>query len=137
MPLTFNVKIQAVALAALFAATPALAQVDQLPAYAYDMVAEVTMATTADATCDGIKQRPKRVQNYIVKLYGRLAQDGIAVADAAASFQSEFSLSEIAKREVALRARHGVASEGADALCTAIRAEARDNKALAAMMRIR
>jgi Family of unknown function (DUF5333) len=137
MPLTFNAKNLAVLLAALLAGGPALAQVDELPAYAYDMVAQVTMATTADATCDGIKQRPKKVQNYIVNLYGRLAQDGIAVADAAANFQTDLALAEIAKREVDLRARHGVASQGADALCAAIRAEAKDNKALAAMMRIR
>ena len=118
-------------------AAPAFAQVDELPAYAYDMVAEVTMATTADTTCDNIKARSKKVQDHIVALYGRLAADGISANDAAQHFQGEFAQEQFATREVALRERHGVSLEGAEALCTAIRAEAKANATLKGLMRIR
>lgn len=122
---------------ALTLPTLAVAQVDELPAYAYDVVAEVTMATTADTACDKISARPKKVQDHIVDLYVRLAVDGVSTNDAAEHFQGEFALEQIAAREVSLREKHGVAPEGVDALCAAIRAEAIDNDVLKGLMRIR
>lgn len=117
--------------------TLAVAQVEELPAYAYDMVAEVTMATTADASCDNISARPKKVQARIVALYSQLAADGVSVNDAAQHFQTEFALEQISAREVALREKHGVAAGGAEALCAAIRAEAKENDIIKGLMRIR
>ncbi len=132
---SFQTYLAAGALAVV--AAPAFAQVEELPTYAYDMLAEVTMATTADSTCDKMTARPKKVQNYIVALYTQLAADGIGVNDAATHFQGAFSMAEMGKRETALREKHGVDAEGGDALCTAIRAEADENEALAKLMKIR
>lgn len=118
-------------------AAPGLGQVEELPAFAYDMVTEVTMATTADAKCDGITTRPKKLQNYIIEMYGQLAKVNISAPDAAKHFESERATAEIAGRDAALRAKHGVAAEGTEALCAAIRAEAHENKPFATLMRIK
>ncbi len=123
--------------AALLVAAQGHAQDLVLPDYAYDMVAEVTMATTADAKCAGITARPKKVQARMVEMFTRLAGDGVEATAAAAHFQSEAALAEVARREAALREKHGVAAEGDEALCQAIRAEAAENKTVAKMMRIR
>jgi len=120
-----------------FIPAAATAQIKELPQYAYDVVAKVSMATTADAVCEGISSRPKRVQAYIVSLYTQLGQDGISATDAAAVFETPDALNRIAEREVALREKHGAAPEGADGLCAAIRAEATENKDFARLMRIR
>ena len=123
--------------AALMIAGPAQAKVDTLPDYAYDMVAEVTMAATADQKCEGIKARSKRVEKHVLALYQRLMKEGISVQDAVAHLQTEAALAEIAKREKELRERHSVAAEGDEALCAAIRAEAEANETVADLMRIR
>jgi len=117
------------------AAAPGFAQQASLPGYAYDMVAEVSIATTADAKCAGLSARKKKVQARIVELYRRLAADGIATGDAVVLLQKPETLKEVARREAALRKRHGVAASGDKALCQAIRAEAAENKAVAAMLR--
>ena len=108
-----------------------------LPDYAYDMMAEVSIATTADAKCDGISQRPKKVQARMLEMLSRLVKDGYDATAAATHFQSPEALAQIARREAEMRARHGVAPEGDAALCQAIRAEARQNKVIAKMMRVR
>ncbi len=123
--------------ALIMAAGVASARQDALPDYAFEMVAEVTMATTADGKCPGITARQKKVQNHIMALYGRLAKDGIDINDAVQFLGTRPALDELARREQALRARHGVAAKGDAALCKAIRAEAAANKALAAMLKLR
>ena len=112
------------------------AQDQQLPAFAYDMVAEVTFATTADAQCDGIKIRPVKLQNYIVDMYKQLGTAGVSATDAAKHFESTQATSQITARDGALRTKHGVAAEGIDALCMAIRAEAKVNRPFGKLMRI-
>ena len=106
--------------------TATFAAGDELPARAYDMVAEVTFATTADAQCDGIKSRPGQLQKYIVNMYGELAKVGVSATDASEHFATDTAMAQIAARDVVLRAKHGVAAEGSNALCTAIRAEGQD-----------
>ncbi len=130
-------KLAWMATAAALIAVPALAKVDMLPDYAYDMVAEVTMAATADQKCQGIKARSKRVEKHVLALYQKLMKEGISVQDAVEHLQGEAALAEIARREKDLRERHGVAAQGDEALCAAIRAEARENDAVADLMRIR
>ncbi len=139
--MNISVRFPALAIAAalLSVAVPArgAAQVAELPAYAYDMVAEVSMATTADLKCRGMGARTKKLEERIVALYRRLAADGISVQDAVAHLQGVEARAQIATREAALRARHGVEAQGDAALCAAIRAEAEENEALAELLRIR
>ena len=116
---------------------PALAQVEELPAFAYDMVSEITFASTADAKCDGIKTRPAKLQSYIVDMYGKLADEGISATDAAKHFETSTANEQIALRDGALRSKHGVGAEGIDALCAAVRAEAAANRDFAKLLRIR
>ncbi len=115
----------------------AVAQDLSLPDYAYDMMAEISIATTADGKCDGISQRPKKVQARMLEMLSRLVKDGYDATAAATHFQTPEALAQIARREADLRARHGVAATGDDALCQAIRAEAKENKVIAKMMRLR
>ena len=126
-------------LSAFLGLLPAAAAAQQaaLPDYAYDMVTEISLATTADQKCDGISARKKRVEKRILEMYQRLVQDGYKMQEAVAALQDPATLAEVAAREKALRARHGVAPEGDQALCQAIRAEAAANESVAGLMRIR
>lgn len=99
-----------------------------LPDYAYDMVSVVTLATTADAQCDGISARDRAMQNYLVAMYGRLQQDGVVATDAAAAFQKPEAEARIAERVAAFRARYNVAGDDTAGFCAAIRKEAAANK---------
>ncbi len=131
----FRTGLAAVAVA--LAMSPALSQDLTLPDYAYDMMAEISIATTADGKCDGISQRPKKVQARMLEMLSRLVKDGYDATAAATHFRTPEALAQIARREAALRARHGVAAEGDAALCEAIRAEAGENKDIARMVRLR
>ena len=113
------------------------AQSDELPPYAYDMVAEITMATTAASTCDGAKLNDRKLQRAMIDLMGRLAGDGLDPLTSMQHFETEAGQAQITLREVALRERHGVTSQGADALCEAIRAELETNEILANMLKLR
>lgn len=116
---------------------PALAQADTLPDFAYDMLSEVTFATTAEAQCDGVKTRPAKLQQYILDMYTKLAAQGVSATDAVKHFETETTTAQIATRDANLRVRHGVAAEGAEAFCAAIRAEAKVNRPFAKLLRIR
>lgn len=115
----------------------AFSQSVELPSTAYDMVAEVTFATSADSQCDGIKTRPRKLQNYILAMYGELAKVGVSANDAAQHFATETAQLQIAERDTALRVKHGVAPTGQDAFCDAVRAEAKVNDGFGKLMRIR
>ncbi len=112
----------------------AQAQQSALPGWAYDMVAVVTMANTADAKCEGVSMKRKKMEQYLLKMYRKLAQEGVAPGDAAAVLQGPVAARELAAREKTLRERHGVAAEGDAAMCKAIMAEAASNKDLASML---
>ena len=105
-----------------------------VPPWAYDMVAVVTMANTANAKCAGVSMKKKKMEQYLLKMYRKLAQEGVAPQDAAAELQGPLAARELAAREKALRARHGVDAAGDAALCAAIIAEAAENRDLAAML---
>ena len=66
---------------------------------------------------------------------GQRAGDGFDPVASVQFMDTEVGLVEIAKREVALRERHGVAPEGFEALCAAIRAETKINKNLARIVK--
>lgn len=113
------------------------AQVTELPEYAYDSVARISMITTAQAECDGARVNEARLQRAMTDLVGRLAGDGLDPVASVRFMDTEAGQAEIAKREVALRERHGVAPEGYPALCDAIRAESKVNKDLARIVKFR
>ncbi|MEE9427043.1 MAG: DUF5333 family protein [Paracoccaceae bacterium] len=124
---------------AIFLALPlaATAQDDLLPDYAYDALAEISAITTAGQTCDGAKVNDRRLQTAMVDLMGKLAADGHNPVASVQSLESDTGKAQMATRETELRARHGVAPEGADALCDAIRVEVKTNKAMAKILKLR
>ncbi len=115
----------------------AFAQAGELPEYAYDMVAEISMATTAASTCDGAKLNNKKLQDAMVAMMGKLAGDGLDPVASVKHFETPAGQERISLREAAFRARHGVSPDGAEALCTAIRAEVKTNKSLAKLVKLR
>ena len=121
----------------VLASSAARAQDLILPAYAYDMVTEISYAMTAEAKCDGITTRPKKLQDHIIALYGQLGDLGISALDAAKHFESDFAKEQIATRADAFRAKHDAALDSDADFCRAVRAEVATNDALAALMRIR
>ena len=123
----------------LFAASApaAYAQELELPAYAYDLVTEISYAMTAEKKCDGITTRPKKLQDYIISLYGQLGDAGISPLDAARHIESEFAKDQIATRAAAFRAKYDAAPDNDADFCRAVRGEATQNDALAALIRIR
>ena len=115
----------------------ATAQTTELPTYAYDAIAEFTIATTAVSTCDRARVKDRNLQSAMAALMGRLAADGLDPTASIQHFETEKGQAQIALREANLRQRHGVAPTGADALCDAIRAELKTNRALAKLLRLR
>lgn len=115
----------------------AIGQSGELPAYAYDMVADITMATTAAETCGGVDIDDWNLQNTMVEMMGRLVADGLDPVASVQQLVTDAGQAQIALRETALRTRHGVAAEGAQALCDAIRAEVAINRVLAKMVKLR
>ncbi len=124
---------------AIFLSLPfsALAQDTLLPDYAYDALADLSAITTAGQTCDGAKVNDRRLQAAMVELMGKLAADGLDPVASVQSLESETGKAQMSERETDLRARHGVAPEGAEALCDAIRAEVKTNKAMAKILKLR
>ena len=117
--------------------TAAFAAEETLPAFAYDMVSEVTFATTANSKCDGVEMRPARLQKYILAMYAQLAKAGVSAEAAAKHFETETAQAQIAARDAALRAKHGIQADGIPGLCAAVRAEAKVNRPFAKLLRIR
>jgi len=111
------------------------AEITELPEYAYDSVARISMVTTAQAECEGAKVNDRRLQRAMTDFVGRLAGDGFDPVASVQFMDTEVGLAEVAKREVALRERHSVAPEGFPALCAAIRAETKTNKDLARIVK--
>jgi len=126
-----------IATLALAAPLGASAQVTELPVYAYDSLAEMTLATTAGQTCAGAKVNDRRLQKSMVDLMGKLAAEGLDPVASVQHLETEAGLAQMAARVAAVRARHGVAPEGEDALCDAIRAEVKVNKSLAKILKLR
>lgn len=121
----------------LAATTAAPAQDLELPAYAYDIVTEISYAMTAEVKCDGIATRPKKMQDYVVSLYGKLGDVGISPIDAAGHFETDFAKDQIAARVAAFQVKHQAAPDSDADFCRAVRAEAAENSGLAALMNIR
>jgi len=109
----------------------------ELPAYAYDQVAEISMATTAAGSCDGARLNDRKLQKAMVDLMAQLAADGLDPVASVQQFETAKSQEQIQQREAALRQRHGVAAQGEQALCDAIRAEVKTNKSLAKILKLR
>ena len=123
--------------AALAAATSATAQDLEMPPVAYDVVAQMSYAMTADAKCTGITTRPKKMQAYAVSMYSQLGKLGISPLDAARHFETDVASAQIAARANAFRAKHAAKPDNDADFCRAVRAEAATNDALAVLMRLR
>ena len=122
--------------AAVLAVPAARAQTTELPAYAYEVVADVSLVTTAEARCDGIKTNAKGVQAYVLAMYGRLQGEGYSLPEAVKHFESEFANQRINASADALLARHGATKEDTAAFCGAIRAEAKENRDFRKLVKI-
>ncbi|MBV1868291.1 MAG: hypothetical protein KUG69_10360 [Marinosulfonomonas sp.] len=112
------------------------AEITELPAYAYDSVAQVSMVTTAQTECDGAKVNERRLRRTMSKFLEQLSVDGVDPVAAMQFMDTEVGKAELTSREVELRTRHGVAPEGIEGLCAAIKAELAVNKDLARIVKI-
>lgn len=115
----------------------AFAQEVEFPESAMDDLMRVTMAQTADAKCDGISARSVRVQAAMLRMLKAVKEAGIDPVAAVEYLETPEANERIAERTDALRQKHGVDADSDAALCEAIRAEAKDDKDLASLMRIR
>ena len=115
----------------------ALAQVEELPAYAYDAFTQVGFATTASTECPGADMNNASVKKAMAKVMGQLVADGIDPVAAVKHLETDAGLAQINAREIAFRARHGVGETGYEALCAAIKAETKENKAFRKLVRLR
>ena len=129
-------RLNSILLATLFT-TPAIAQDAELPAFFYDQIAVIAFATTAASECDRAKLRDRNMQNAMNDVMVKLASEGIDPVTAVQALETEIGQAEIKSREVALRERHGVGQEGYPALCAAIKAEAKENRAFSKLVRLR
>lgn len=114
-----------------------LAQNQLLPEYAYDMVAEISMATTAANSCDGAVVNDRNLQSAMTDMMVRLVADGLDPVASVQHLQTEAGQEQVALREIALRNRHGVAPAGEKALCEAIRKEVKINSSLKKIVKFR
>lgn len=114
-----------------------LPEVEPLPPYAYDVIAEISLVTTAADACTGIKVRDKPLRAAIQGVYTQLANDGIAPIDAAKHFETQVALAQIGLRGQAFRLEYGIGPENDDAFCQAVKARAKGNKPFRKMMKIR
>ena len=132
-----HISIAGAAFAVALAVAPmvAQAQITELPEYAYDSVAQISMVTTAQSECEGAKVNDRRLQRAMTDFVGQLAGDGYDPVAAVQFMDTEVGLAQLASREAALRARHGVAPEGIEGLCAAIKAELKINKDLAKIVK--
>lgn len=100
-----------------------IAQVTELPGDAIDGLVRVTLAATAKEKCPGAVLDEAKFQLAMLNIMTELAGDGIDPVAAVKFLETENGKAIFASREAELRARHGVDSEGDDALCAAIAAE--------------
>ena len=129
--------VPALAVSLLFAGGPALAQDIAFPEEAMDALMRVTMAQSADAQCDGISARNLRVQAAMLDMLTTVRDLGSDPVAAVEYLKTEEGAARVAEREAALRAKHGAEPEGVDGLCATIRAEAKQDRDLARLVRIR
>lgn len=127
----------ALSVAMVIAAPAARAQDLELPPFAYDVVADMSYAMTAQAKCTGVTTRPKKMQAYAVSMYAQLGKLGISSLDAARHFETDTARALLAIRAGAFLAKHDAAADSDADFCRALHAEAATNDALAALMRIR
>ncbi len=114
--------------------TAAQAEVTQLPDTTYDAFLIISLANTAKQTCAGATVDDDALGVAMYGALAEIAQAGLDPTEAVQHIGSATGMAELQKRETALRSRHGVAPEGAEALCAAIRAEAAISPTLAAMV---
>lgn len=114
-------------------ATAAMSQVIELPSDSYDDFARIGMVTTAQQSC-GATVDQEALNEAMVGAISAVAAAGIDANAAVQHLGSPEGVARIKDREDALRARHGVAAEGDEGLCAAIRAETAVDPALAAMV---
>jgi len=126
-----------IAPAFLVVAFGAVAQESNFPEVAMDDLMRVTMAQTADQKCDGMTARTMRVQTAMLAMLQTVKNSGVDPVAAVEYLKTPEAEARIAARTDALRAKHGVDAESDEGLCSAIRAEAKEDKDLARLMRIR
>lgn len=119
----------------LVLATAAAAQVTELPPASYDDFARIGMVTTAQQSC-GATVDQEALNEAMVGAISAVAAAGHDANAAVQHLGTPEGIARIKAREEALRTRHGVAAEGEDALCAAIRAETALDPALAAMVKM-
>lgn len=111
----------------------AWAQVTELPPASYDDFARIGMVTTAQQSC-GATVDQEALNEAMVGAISAVAAAGHDANAAVQHLGTPEGIARIEEREQALRARHGVAADGEEALCAAIRAETALDPALAVMV---
>ena len=107
------------------------------PEEAMPALMRVTMAQTADAKCDGMSARKLRVQAAMIKMLTEVKDAGADPVAAVEYLKTPEANERIAAQTVALREKHDLPGEDDASLCQMIRAEAKADKDLARLMRIR
>lgn len=124
-------------IAILFLSTQLIAQDLELPEYAYDAFAEITLATTANDNCTGAMLNKSNLDTAMFAVVQQLATEGYDVTAAVQHLDTDAGKKQISAREVTLRERHGVGETGFDELCSAIKSEIKNNRSLRKMVKIR
>ena len=133
-----RVRTVALGLAMLVWAAPVSAQDTVIfPEEAMPALMRVTMAQTADAKCDGMSTRKLRVQAAMIKMLTEVKDAGADPVAAVEYLKTPEANERIAAQTVALREKHDLPGEDDASLCQMIRAEAKADKDLARLMRIR
>ncbi len=121
----------------LMGATSVAAQDVELSDEAWAGLMQITYATTADAKCPGASSDAKRLERAMLQMLGAVAASGQDPVAAVQFLETEAGTKLIAESEAELRAKHGVAAEGDEGLCAAIKAEAAMDNALGKMVRFK
>ena len=122
----------------LFLVAPAVAQDHVVfPEEAMPALMRVTMVQTADAKCEGMSARKVRVQAAMVRMLTDVRDAGADPVAAVEYLKTDDANERIAEKTQGLRAKHGFPGDDDASLCQMIRAEAKVDKDLARLMRIR
>lgn len=125
-----------VVMAAVGVGSNAVAQVQVLPDYAYDAVAQVSLASTAAQACPKITGKDRPMQKAMQSTFKALGKDGISSTAALEHLKGDYAIAQLDVRADAFQEKHGLGEGQDEAFCNAVAAEAKDDRTLGKMMRI-
>lgn len=113
------------------------AQSEMFPDYSYDTMTAVSLANTADKTCEKIETSPKGMNRRLTKMITDLQGEGISPAEVTPHFETEYGVAQLTEREQAFRLKHSIGPENDAEFCAAIKAESKEDRSFRKLMKIR